>query len=371
MPYPGSQVKDTVLVAYWLNINIFWFRLVAALILFASAVSIFTRGSIFEKSIVSIGIIGYGVVFYFFNFNLEADKIFFQPTVNANVAVTDSVERSKLVIGVAINGQSKAYPIQLIGYHHQVRDTVGNTPIMITYCTVCRTGRVFSPLVNGRLESFRLVGMDHFNAMFEDSSTKSWWQQATGLAVAGPLKGMVLKEYPSSQLTIDAWMRKYPNSTIMKPDIAFMDNYFRLEEYERGTMRSDLVRRDIISWKPKSWIIGVRIQGFAKAYDWNDLVKKRVIQDSIAQMPILLTIENDTTSFHVYDRRVKGVVLDFVKNNENDLLNDLNTRSTWNIDGLCIEGNFKGEKLVPVQAYNEFWHSWQTFHSNTEKYISD
>ncbi|MFX5562960.1 DUF3179 domain-containing (seleno)protein, partial [Acinetobacter baumannii] len=64
-----------------------------------------------------------------------------------------------------------AYPIQFIGYHHQVVDTVGGEPIIATYCTVCRTGRIFSSTVDGVPEKFRLVGMDHFNAMFEDART--------------------------------------------------------------------------------------------------------------------------------------------------------------------------------------------------------
>lgn len=64
---------------------------------------------------------------------------------------------------------------------------------MVTYCTVCRTGRVYSPMVNGKLETFRLVGMDHFNAMFEDASTKSWWRQSNGDCIAGPLKRLTIK----------------------------------------------------------------------------------------------------------------------------------------------------------------------------------
>ena len=58
----------------------------------------------------------------------------------------NTVDSNKLVIGIDIHGESRAYPIQIIGYHHQVKDTVGNTPVMITYCTVCRTGRVYSPV---------------------------------------------------------------------------------------------------------------------------------------------------------------------------------------------------------------------------------
>ena len=148
--------------------------------------------------------------------------MFYQPKQKTfAAAATDTTDKNELVIGVAINGEAKAYPIQIIGYHHQVTDTIGRTPVMITYCTVCRTGRVYSPFVNGKKESFRLVGMDHFNAMFEDAATGSWWQQATGKVVAGPLKGTVLKELVSKQLTLAAWLREYPNSHVMQPDPSF------------------------------------------------------------------------------------------------------------------------------------------------------
>ena len=82
----------------------------------------------------------------------------------------------------------------------------------------------------------------------------------------------------------------------------------------------------------------------------------------------LITMERDTTSFHAYDRRAKGIVLDFVLDKNNDLLTDTNTNSVWNIDGVCIEGALKNERLKPVQAYNEFWHSWLTFHPRTLRY---
>jgi hypothetical protein len=76
--------------------------------------------------------------------------MFYQPKTKSFASATDfASDTSMLVIGVALNGEAKAYPIQVIGYHHQVRDTVGGLPVMVTYCTVCRTGRVFSPVING------------------------------------------------------------------------------------------------------------------------------------------------------------------------------------------------------------------------------
>jgi hypothetical protein len=39
-------------------------------------------------------------------------------------ATTDTTNKDKLVIGVVINNEAKAYPIELIGYHHQVIDSM-------------------------------------------------------------------------------------------------------------------------------------------------------------------------------------------------------------------------------------------------------
>ena len=358
MPFPGSQVSNTVAYAYWLDQSIAWIRILVLGLVWVALLSAFRNGRTWAKILLPLILISYGVVFFAFNFRLQADKIFYQPVNKSFTIASDSdMDKSKLVIGVMIDGQAKAYPIQLIGYHHQVVDTVGKTPVMITYCTVCRSGRVFSPMVNGKKESFRLVGMDHFNAVFEDATTKSWWQQATGVAIMGPLKGEVLKEFPSSQMTLDAWLRQYPKSQVMKPDTTFMDHYFGLEDYDKGTMRSPLVRRDLASWQHNSWIVGVMTNFSSKAYDWNELLQKKIIQDSLDQLPILLTIETDLASFHVYDRRVDDSTLTFQISGNKDLLVDDETHSSWNMDGVCIHGPLLGKKLLPVQSYNEFWHT--------------
>ncbi len=370
MPFPGSQVSNTISYAYWLDESIVWIRILVLALACYALLAAFKSDRTWAKILLPLILVSYGILFYAFNFRLPADKIFYQPVNKSFTIAGDSdMDKSKLVIGIMIDGQAKAYPIQLIGYHHQVIDTVGKTPVMVTYCTVCRSGRVFSPMVNGRQESFRLVGMDHFNAVFEDATTKSWWQQATGVAITGPLKGEVLKEFPSSQMTLDAWLRQYPNSLVMKPDTTFMDHYFGLEDYDKGTMRSVLVRRDIASWQHNSWIVGVMTGFSSKAYDWNELLQKKIIQDSLDQLPILVTIENDSASFHVYDRRVDDSTLTFRISGNKDLLVDDETHSSWNMDGVCIRGSLLGKKLLPVQSYNEFWHTWQTFHQDAKIYI--
>jgi len=369
MPFPGSQHNNTIALAYWLDNNIWWVRIIIGLMLVYPVTRIFRYAKGWKKILLSVGLLFYAVVFYFFNFRFKADKMFYQPVHRSFATAADNkMPDNKLVIGIVINGEAKAYPVQLIGYHHQVRDTVGNTPVMVTYCTVCRTGRVFSPVINGSDETFRLVGMDHFNAMFEDKTTKSWWRQATGVAIAGPLKGASLHELPSTQSTLAVWLRQYPASLILQPDTSFKKQYNDLADFDIGTIKSSLEKRDSASWKFKSWVIGVVHNNVSKAYDWNRLISDGMIQDSLAGLPIMMVIEKDSASFHVWKRQIYGSELQFAQDRSGGQLRDVNTNSIWNMNGQCIQGPLAGTQLAPIRAYQEFWHSWSTFHPGTMQY---
>jgi hypothetical protein len=172
MPMPGSQKMNSIDVAYFLY-NWRWvFRVIFSLLIIVG----FVKSKWKRRWLVLISLTLLAIVIFMTNFRMAADHMFYQPQRKLLVNRADNkVDPSRLVIGVVQNGEAKAYPISYLGYHHQVQDTIGEKPVIVTYCTVCRTGRVFEPFVNGKYESFRLVGMDHFNAMFEDATTKSWW----------------------------------------------------------------------------------------------------------------------------------------------------------------------------------------------------
>jgi hypothetical protein len=60
----------------------------------------------------------------------------FNPLPNAayaKAAEVKFVNDDDRVMAVTINGESAAYPIRLMGYHHVVGDTVGGVPIVATY----------------------------------------------------------------------------------------------------------------------------------------------------------------------------------------------------------------------------------------------
>ena len=369
MPFPGSQRANTVELAYFVHKYIWSFRILGWMLLFAFALNFFRHAKLWKKITLSFFIFLYAVVFYLFNFRFLADKMFYMPKNKILVtAGQNKIDSSKLIIGINLHGQARAYPIGLIAYHHQVEDTVGGENVLVTYCSVCRTGRVFSPFVNGRLQRFRLVGMDHFNAMFEDEGTRSWWRQATGVAVTGPLKGTVLKELPSQQLRLGAWIRNYPNTLVMQPDSLFTKQYKDLEGFDEGNVKSSLERRDLASWKFKSWVLGVQMGIHSRAYDWNELLKVRVINDTIAGKPVVIFLENDQVSFHVFQRAYFTGILHFEMDGSGNYMRESQSNTIWSPSGICLKGIYKDQKLLPLPAYQEFWHSWKEFHPLTTVY---
>ncbi len=367
MPMPGSQEFDSIDLAYFLGTNKWLIRCIGLSLIAFPFYMAMRNGKLITKILLVIVGLLYILLFYVFTFKMEADKMFYQPTtIKLSTADSNTIGRDKLVIGIELNGEARAYPIQLIGYHHQVVDTINSIPVMVTYCTVCRTGRVFNPVVNGKHEKFRLVGMDHFNAMFEDETTKSWWRQSTGECIAGPLKGKRLSEVNSEQVALNAWLRRFPKSLILQGDEKFKSSYVQMDNYDKGNSKSNLTKRDTASWNPKSWIVGIETDLIAKAYDWNQLVDLRLMQDSLPNLPLVILLENDSASFHTYSRKIKNDILNFSL--RNDSIIDLNSQSIWDYNGTCIEGKLKGASLEKIKSYQEYVHSWEYFHPGSKRH---
>ena len=78
-----------------------------------------------------------------------------------------------------------------------------------------------------------------------------------------------------------------------------------------------------------------------------------ILNDSLAGVPIVVALSSDTVSFVVFERppRVRFSLV-------GDSLWD--GRLKYDLAGHCIDHSVPA--LFKVPAYQEFWHSWQTFH---------
>lgn len=360
MPFPGSQRMNSLDLAYFLHNYRWFFRSLFGLLVVVGAFRAFQVKRTWIPGLVAVITL---VVVYYFNFKMTADSIFKEPEVLTFQPKSGNLlNDSSIVVGVEFNGEVKAYPIRFIGYHHQVQDTIGGKPVIVTYCTVCRTGRVFEPVVKGKPEKFRLVGMDHFNAMFEDCTTKSWWRQVNGEAVTGSLKGEMLPEIESFQMSIGQLFKLYPNALVMQADDVAIEGekYDSLAKYERGKSKSDLTRTDSLSWKDKSWVVGIELNKISKAYDWNLLKEQHIINDKIGETSLVLALSADEQSFVAFERPTDSV--SFTIRNDTLIAN----QALYDFSGKDLTN--PSIRLKRIKAYQEFWHSWSTFHPNTLQY---
>ncbi|MBT1703314.1 DUF3179 domain-containing (seleno)protein [Chryseosolibacter indicus] len=352
MPMPRSQQINSIDLAYFLYSYRWIFRGIFGILILLGLYPVLTSRRPWLPLIAAMPV---AIIVYMFNFKMTADRMFLPPEqLLFKSRGENTLSDSSVVVVVSNLLEAKAYPIRYIQYHHQVRDTIAGKAIMVTYCNVCRTGRVFEPVIEERIENFRLVGMDHFNAMFEDETTKSWWRQATGEAIAGPRKGKFLTEIESSQYTLGKFFLLYPFGKVMQAEARSKENYDTLGRFEKGKSKSNLTRTDTSSWNDKSWVVGIQLNDLSKAYDWNELKAKRVIHDNIDHTPISVALASDNQTFIALERN---------HNEEFTIRNDSLVSMSRRID---FAGRSKdGSQVKLIKSYQEFWHSWKQFHPRT------
>ncbi|MBK7031802.1 MAG: DUF3179 domain-containing protein [Ignavibacteria bacterium] len=286
------------------------------------------------RTLIVLLVVLAGGLHYLSRTEASAEEMFNEPSSVKRTQIDPSQASSDTTVymWVYLNGQAAGYPLDLVAHHHKIHDTVGGVPVLVTYCTMCHTGRVYSPMIDGKHETFRLVGANHFNAIFEDRTTGSWWYQATGECVVGPLKGKVFSDIPFTQGTVSEMLALTNASSVSTfvPDEATGDRY----DWSRGfAVRTGDTTQ---SYGKRSLVIGVEVNGATRAYPLRDLVMRSNV-----------SVITDT---------VNATVIAF-------------QRPTWFGSPVTVFRDSISSGVV-VQSYREYWHSWKHFHPTTTTYQS-
>jgi hypothetical protein len=99
----------------------------------------------------------------------------------------------------------------------------------------------------------------------------------------------------------------------------------------------------------------VTLNGKSRAYDWNRLLRERVINDDVGGQPIVLALAPDSASFFAYRRPDADTHFSFVAD-----------RLVAGDRSYNLGGRGETDSLTPVFASQEFWHSWRSFHPDTD-----
>ncbi len=128
------------------------------------------------------------------------------------------------VIGVEINGESRAYPLRFIRWHEIINDTIGGEPLAITYNPLCDSMVVFSRRLDGEVLKFGVSGLLlDSNLLFydrrEDLSHSSLFSQLGARAVSGPAAaaGARLTVLKGDLCTWEQWRATHPGTVVLAP----------------------------------------------------------------------------------------------------------------------------------------------------------
>jgi hypothetical protein len=228
---------------------------------------------------------------------------------------------------------------------------------------------VWESTVNGQRLRFRLAGINNQNFIMQDEETGSWWQQVTGRAIAGPLKGQQLTLVPHDEVAFGTWKADHPAGRVLKPEPAVeaRDDYAPLE-WERR-MANTRVVTELSKGSPftaRTLVVGITVNGRSKAYPLGALRRSRLLLDVLDAVPVMLAIAEDGRSVRVFDRRVDGRDHTFVATPSARLmLTDLETMSEWDFAGSALSGPLAGRRLARIAFLLEYWFDWQTYHPAT------
>jgi hypothetical protein len=133
-----------------------------------------------------------------------------------------------VVFGIALNGEARAYPKRILGWHELARDRVGGVELTIVYCTLCGTVIPYGSETNGVRRTFGTSGLLYrSNKLMFDEETMSLWSTAEGRPVLGPLAGseLELRDYPVVTTTWREWRASHPATTVLSLDTGFERDY--------------------------------------------------------------------------------------------------------------------------------------------------
>lgn len=290
------------------------------------------------------------------------------------------------VISVEVNGQARAYPLQILMWHEIVNDTLNGEPLTITFCPLCNTAIAFKRTVNGQVLDFGTTGRLRFsNLIMYDRQTESWWQQATGGAIVGKMIGTQLEYYPATIISWESFKTEYPDGDVLSRDTGFDRSYGRnpYAGYDDVNNVPFLYRGTPTPNKliATERVLTLDLNDEAVAYPYDILSEIHVVNDTVGGEDIVVFWQSGVASAldasEVAAGRDVGTGAAFSRTSNNQVLTftyngmsikDEETNSTWNIFGEAVDGELKGHQLSTVISINHFWFSWAAFKPETRIY---
>jgi hypothetical protein len=223
----------------------------------------------------------------------------------------------------------------------------------------------------GRRLHFHLAGVNNQNFIMRDDETGTWWQQVSGLAILGPLKGQSLDPMPWDEVTFAVFRAENPHAGVLLPAKEYEADYESADwEKEVAEYPTPGEADPEDPMKPRDLVVGVALGKQARAYRWSDLDPKSPIADEVGGTPVLILLHPDGKSLRCFDRSLDGGTLElFLRPGSSPpVLVEGATGSEWDFSGLATSGSLSGKRLGRVPCLKDFWFDWKAYNPGTGVY---
>jgi hypothetical protein len=296
-----------------------------------------------------------------------------------------SLADTEPVVVLDIDGDARAYPVEILIWHEIVNDTVGGVPVAVTYCPLCNSAVTYRREVRGTETTFGTSGMLFSSALvMYDRATESLWTHFDGRAVAGVLAGDRLQPIPSPLLAWSDFKAAYPDGQVLSRDTGFRRDYGRNPYfgYDNPDTNPFLFRGTLDERaRAKQRVVGVAIADAATAFSLDALAtgQASALNTEVGGTAVVILWragqntaleEADTSkgrdvgSVGVFLPVVDGRTLTFQA--DGDRFVDTDTGTRWDITGQAITGELTGTRLERIPHLDTFWFAWSTYQPDTD-----
>ena len=240
---------------------------------------------------------------------------------------------------------------------------------------------MYSTTVDGEVLSFGTSGMlYHSNKLMYDRGAKTWWHQFLGEPVVGPLadSGVKLELIPVALTTWAGWLALHPDTTVLSietgvyppsryaPEDDRRSIYFRYRNTP-DTMFPVPQRADILDTKAQ--VLGLILNGQAKAYPFESLSRELVINDTLAGQALVVVATDQGVGARAYERGSFKFSLSRTGSGDGSItLTDLNDRPWQIVEEALVLVENPTERLSRMPSRASYWFGWYSFHPGTQVY---
>lgn len=297
------------------------------------------------------------------------------------------------VIALEIDGEARAYPLAILTWHEIVNDTVGDVPVIVTFCPLCHTALVFERELGGTVHDFGVSGNLRLSDMvMYDRQTETWWQQATGQGIIGELTGAKLEFVPSQLISLEQFAQAYPDGRVLSRDTGHRRDYGRnpyvgYDTADQQPFLFDGVTDGRLAPKERVVTLGEQDSESPISIPYSELRQVGAVNlDFEGQPTVALWVPGvasaldrqfidegeDVGATGVFSAVADGRTLTFVRGEGEDTpITDIETGSTWDITGRAVDGPLAGSALEPLNHGDHFWFAWAAFVPHTDIWTTE